>query len=111
MNIFYENSFIDFEISAYKQTGLLDAQLETISELKNSIADEKQQYLEIKDELMNLINGNGFEMLSADEFESYKKRNPDADFDEYMKKQPKYDVRNAKFIYPEISECEYLSLY
>lgn len=108
---FYENAYIDFEISAYKQTGLLDAQLETIADLKNNNADEKQQYLEIKDKIMELINGNGFEMLSADEFESYKKRNPDADFDEYMKKQPKYDVRNAKFIYPEISECEYLSLH
>lgn len=108
---FYENSFIDFEISAYKQTGLLDAQLETISELKNSIADEKQQYLEIKDELMDLINGNGFEKLSVDKFESYSESNANVDLDEYMKKQPKYDVRNAKFIYPEISECEYLSLY
>lgn len=108
---FYENAYTDFEISAYKQTGLLDAQLETISELKNSNADEKQQYLEIKDELMDLINGNGFEKLSADEFESYSERYDDVDFDDWIKKQPKYDVRNAKFIYPEISECEYLSLH
>ena len=60
---------------------------------------------------MDLINGNGFEKLSVDKFESYSESNANVDLDEYMKKQPKYDVRNAKFIYPEISECEYLSLY
>ena len=59
---------------------------------------------------MDLIDGNGFGDISAKEFDKYKRRNPDADVDDFMKKEPKYDVRNAKFIYPEISEKEYLSL-
>jgi len=107
---FYKKSNNDFEISAFKQTGMLDAELEVIANVKESERVHKQQYLEIRNKIMDLIDGNGFGDISAKKFDKYKKRNPDADFDEWMKKEPKYDVRNAKFIYPEISESEYLSL-
>ena len=43
--------------------------------------------------------------LSADEFERYKKRNPDADFTDWIKKEPKYNIKDAKFIYPLDIEC------
>lgn len=95
---------------AYKQCGLLDAELNAIKTIKNENEYYSKHYLEIKEKLLDLIDGNGFGVLSAKKFEKYYK-DTGVDFDEWMKKQPKYDVRNAKFIYPEISECEYLSLH
>ena len=96
---FYKNN-TDFEISAYKQSGLLDVELNSIKNLKKDFNSE--YYLKLKDKILSLIDGeNGFADLSANDFERYKKRNPDADFDEWIKTKPKYDVRNAKFIYPE----------
>ncbi len=100
---FYEKSYNDFEISAYKQSGMLDAQFEAISDIKENSNKQKKEYLEIKDRIMDLINGNGFGELSAKKFDDYKKDYPDADFDEWIKREPKYDVKNAKFIYPENS--------
>ena len=95
---FYKNNG-DFEICAYKQCGLLDAQLDSIKDLTID-SNKNKEYLDLKNKIMKLIDGNGFAELSADEFEKYKKRNPDADFTDWVKKEPKYDVRNAKFIYP-----------
>ena len=104
---FYKNND-DFDISAYKQTGLLDAELDSIKKLKNDSKLTKNLYMEKRNEIMDLINGNGFDDIAAKDFERYKKDYPDADFDEWIKRKPKYDVKNAKFIYPEISEYEYV---
>lgn len=100
---FYKNNS-DFEICAYKQCGLLDAQLDSIKDLTMDSAKNKN-YQDLRNDIMELLDGNGFADLSAVEFERYKKRNPDADFTDWIKKEPKYDVRNAKFIYPLNIEC------
>ena len=100
---FYKNNG-DFEICAYKQCGLLDAQLDSIKDLTKD-SNKSKEYQDLKNEIMEYINTNGFAELSADEFERYKKRNPDADFTDWIKKEPKYDIRNAKFIYPLNTEC------
>lgn len=93
----------EFEIEACKQTGYINALLSGAENTKNDTIEKSEKYLDVKDKILDLINGNGFEKLSGESFDDYKKRNPDddVDFDEFMKKEPKYDVRNAKFIYPE----------
>ena len=95
----------DFEISAFKQTGLLDAELNAIESVKNNAAKHSKLYLDLKNEILEFINTNGFAELSADEFERYKKRNPDADFVDWIKKEPKYNIKDAEFIYPLNTEC------
>lgn len=91
----------DFEIEVYKQTGFINALLGMAEKTKKNDIKKKDKYLKVKNKILDLIDGNGFAELSAASFDEYKKRNPDANLDEYMKKEPKYDVRNAKFIYPD----------
>ena len=95
----------DFEIAAYKQCGLLDANMDSIKSIKSGAAKKCKVYSKIRTEILDFINGNGFAELSADEFERYKKRNPDADFTDWIKKEPKYNIKDAKFIYPVDIEC------
>ena len=102
---FYKNNS-DFEIAAYKQCGLLDANMDSIESIKKDSNKNSKFYMNLRNEVLEFINTeNGFAELSADEFERYKKRNPDADFTEWIKKQPKYNVKEAKFIYPLNIEC------
>lgn len=96
---FYKNNS-DFEISVYKQIGLLNSELDIIKSVKDDF--NKNLYLEIKEKLLTVIDGNGFSDLSANR---YNKLNPGVDFDEWMEKEPKYDVRNSKFIYPQNTNC------
>ena len=92
----------EFEIEVCKQTGYINALLNVAENVKKDNIETNERYLEIRNKILDLINSNGFEKLSGESFDDYKKRNPDdADFDEWIKKEPKYDVRNAKFIYPE----------
>ena len=98
---FYEKSNNDFEICAYKQCGLVDSQLESIKRVKESVVKHNDKYLAVKNKLLELIDGNGFAELSAKKFEREKIYYPDMDFDDWIKTEPKYDVRNAKFIYPD----------
>lgn len=60
-------------------------------------------YSEIKEWFMNLYNDNGFAEISAERFEILHEIKPDnySDFDEYMKTEPKYDLKNCKCIKPE----------
>lgn len=59
-------------------------------------------YSDIKEWFMNIYNDNGFAEISADRFERLNKKYPDNfnDFDEYMKKEPKYDLKECKLIEP-----------
>ena len=94
----------DFEINAAKQTGLIDGLLDSITDFKDSAVKSNNHYLEVKGIILDLINGNGFAEYSAKSYEIYKKVYGDVDFDKFMLNEPKYDVKNAKFIYPEDKE-------
>ena len=52
---------------------------------------------------MDLYDENGFINISKSKFEDISEGNPDADFDEFMKKEPKYDLKECKLIKPEIN--------
>ena len=60
-------------------------------------------YLKYKDKFMNLYNDNGFAEVSADIFKSLNKIYPENfdDFDDFMNKEPKYDLQNFKLIEPD----------
>lgn len=60
-------------------------------------------YSGVKEWFMNLYNDNGFAEMSAERFDFFNKKYPDEydDFDEFMKKEPKYDLKNFKLIKPE----------
>ena len=66
-------------------------------------------YLDVKEWFMNLYNGNGFAEISAERFESLNKKYPESydDFDEYMKKEPKYNLKECEFIEPEIKKLAF----
>ena len=94
----------DFEINAAKQSGLIDALLESVADFKDSAVRNNDEYLDVKNKILDVIDGNGFAELSAKSYERHKERYGDVDFDKFMEKEPKYDVRNAKFIYPDNRE-------
>ena len=60
-------------------------------------------FLDLKKNFMDLYNNNGFAEISAERFEYLHKKFPDKydDFDEYMKNEPKYDLKKCEFIKPE----------
>ena len=97
---------INLNTDEFDKTALINSgyDKEMIHILENTESEIKivNVYLDVKEWFMNLYNDNGFAEISADRFELFKKRNPDADIDEYMKKEPKYDLKKCKFIKPDI---------
>lgn len=92
----------DFEKTALINSGYDSAMFHQLENAESEIALIKI-YLDVKEWFMNLYNNNGFAEISAERFESLNKSFPDNydDFDEYMKKEPKYDLKNFKFIKPD----------
>ena len=68
-------------------------------------------FLDVKEWFMNLYNDNGFAYISADLFDSLKEIAPDIysddDFDDFMKKEPKYDLKNFKLIESDVKKIAY----
>ena len=93
----------DFETAIISETGYDDAIIERIGIIKESIANN-ERYFKLKNEFLNLYDdGNAFKEIAADDFEIHKEFYPDADFDDFMKHKPKYDLKECKLIKPEIS--------
>lgn len=92
----------DFEKTALINSGYDSGMFHQLENAESEIALIKI-YLDVKEWFMNLYNNNGFAEISAERFESLNKSFPDNydDFDEYMKKEPKYDLKNFKFIKPD----------
>ena len=93
----------DFETVIISETGYDDAIIERIGIIKESIANN-ERYFKLKNEFLNLYDdSNAFKEIAADDFEIHKQYYPDADFDDFMKHKPKYDLKECKLIKPEIS--------
>ena len=92
----------DFEKTALINSGYDNALFHQLENAESEIAIATI-YLDVKEWFMNLYNNNGFAEISAERFERLNKKSPEtfADFDEYMKSEPKYDLKNFKFIKPE----------
>ena len=100
-----KNSFTnlsDFEKTALINSGYDNALFHQLENAESEI-EIVTIYLDVKEWFMNLYNNNGFAEISAERFERLNKKSPEkfADFDEYMKSEPKYDLKNFKFIKPE----------
>lgn len=100
-------------ISDFDKTALINSGYDKalFHQLENTESEIKliAIYSDIKKWFMNLYNGNGFAEISAERFEILNKNYPDTfdDFDEYMKKEPKYDLKKCKFIKPDIEFIAY----
>lgn len=98
----------DFEKTALINSGYDTALLHQVenAETESNIANI---YLNVKDWFMNLYNDNGFAEISKFNFDYSNKKNPDKynDFDEYMKSEPKYDLKKCEFIMPDIELIAY----
>ena len=96
------NNISDFERTALINSGYDSA---LFHELENTESEIKLIgiYSDIKEWFMKLYNDNGFAEISAERFKLLNKNYPERydDFDEYMKAEPKYDLKNFKFIKPE----------
>ena len=92
----------DFEKTALINSGYDSAMFHQLENTESEIELIKI-YSDIKEWFMNLYNDNGFAEISAERFDDLNKKYPDRydDFDEYMKKEPKYDLKNFKFIKPD----------
>ena len=92
----------DFEKTALINSGYDKAMFHHLEIAESEIKIVKI-YLNVKEWFMNLYNDNGFADISADRFESLNKNYPERfdDFDKYMKKEPKYDLKNFKLIKPD----------
>lgn len=91
----------DFKTIALSESGFDDALIESIKIDKDRLI-ANNRYIELKKIFMDLYNDNAFKDFSEMRFEWYKERNgDDADFEEFMKKEPAYDLKECKFIYPE----------
>jgi len=92
----------DFEKTALINSGYDSAMFHQLENAESEIALIKI-YLDVKEWFMNLYNNNGFAEISAERFDDLNKNYPDNynDFDEYMKKEPKYDLKNFKLIKPD----------
>ena len=94
-------------ISDFEKTALINSGYDAALFHQLEIAEKEIKliniYFEIKDWFMNLYNGNGFADISAEIFERLHNNYPDKydDFDEFMKKEPKYDLKKCEFIKPE----------
>lgn len=102
------NGLSDFERTALINSGYDKALFYQLENAESDIAIVKI-YLDVKEWFMNLYNGNGFAEISAERFESLNKKYPESydDFDEYMKKEPKYNLKECEFIEPEIKKLAF----
>ena len=102
------NGLSDFERTALINSGYDKALFYQLENAESDIAIVKI-YLDVKEWFMNLYNDNGFAEISAERFESLNKNYPDNfnDFDEYMKKEPKYNLKECKLIEPEIKKLAF----
>lgn len=98
----------DFEKIALTNSGFDDAIFDMLNNIKSEI-DIVSRFTEIKDEFMNMYNGNSFEYLSEIRFETRNKIAPDKynDYDEFMEYEPKYDLKECKLIKPEKQSAVY----
>lgn len=93
----------DFETVIISETELDNTLINRISIMKESLL-LNEKYFELKKDFMDLYNGNAFKKLSEKRYEIYKENyGADTDFKEFMKKEPGYDLKECKFIKPEIS--------
>lgn len=90
----------DFETVIISENGYDDVLIEKVDIIKESIAIN-ERYFDLKNQFMDLYNGNAFKEIAAKDFEIYKELNADLDFDDFMKKKPKYDLKKCEFIKPE----------
>lgn len=98
----------DFEKVALTNSGFDDAIFDMLNDIKSEI-DIVSRFIEIKDEFMKMYNGNAFEYLSEIRFETRNKIAPETynDYDEFMKYEPKYDLKECKLIKPEKQHMVY----
>ena len=92
----------DFEKTALINSGYDSALLHQVENAESEI-NIVNIYLEVKEWFMNLYNDNGFAEISKFNYDTLHGKYPDRyyNFDEYMKNEPKYDLKNFKFIKPE----------
>lgn len=95
------------DITDFDRTALINSGYDTalfhqieVTEIEINMIN---MYLKYKDKFMNLYNDNGFAEVSADIFKSLNKIYPENfdDFDDFMNKEPKYDLQNFKLIEPD----------
>ena len=100
------NKADDFEKTALINSGFDSAMFHEIENVKSEIYFV-ESYLSFKEWFMNLYNNNGFAELSESAFNSLKEKKINNDFDEFMKKEPKYDLKNFQLIKPEIKRLAF----
>ena len=98
----------DFEKTALINSGYDSAMFHQLENVESEINIVKL-YLDVKEWFMNLYNDNGFAEISAERFERLNKNYPERydDFDEYMKKEPKYNLKEFEFVEPEIKQIAF----
>ena len=100
----------DFEKTALINSGYDNALFHQVENAESEIEVVKI-FLDVKEWFMNLYNDNGFAYISADLFDSLKEIAPDIysddDFDDFMKKEPKYDLKNFKLIESDVKKIAY----
>lgn len=99
-------SYIDteFEKKALIDSGYIDAQYTIIESIKDE-KDEFDSYIDVKNKFLKLYNGNGFAVVSEFMFEKSKGKYDN--FDDFMKYEPKYDLKECKLIKPEKERIAY----
>lgn len=101
---YYNDS--EFEKKALINSGYIDAQYTVIESIKDE-KDEIESYIEIKNKFLKLYNGNAFADVSEFTYEYRKEKGEAIDFDEFMKYEPKYDLKECKLIKPEKEKIAY----
>lgn len=100
----------DFEKTALINSGYDNALFHQVENAEFEIEVVKI-FLDVKEWFMNFYNDNGFDYISADLFDSLKEIAPDIysddDFDDFMKKEPKYDLKNFKLIESDVKKIAY----
>lgn len=98
----------DFDVNVLTETGFADAVFNEVDNIKFEV-EMINLFISEKEKFMNLYNGNGFVDISKSYFDSLSDEFPDRfdDFDEFMKKEPKYDLKNCKLIKPDIEFIAY----
>lgn len=99
----------DFERTALINSGFDDALLHQLENVKSEIEIVKL-FVDCKEWFMNLYNSNnGFAEISADNFKILNDKMPERynDFDEYMKKEPTYDLKKFELIESEINKIAF----
>lgn len=98
----------DFDVNILTETGFADAVFNEVDNLKFEV-ELINLFISERDKFMDLYNGNGFADISKGYFDSLSAELPDKydDFDEFMKKEPKYDLKNSTLIKPDIEFVAY----